>query len=97
MTHVLSANRLTDGAVVYLPADRTWSHHIAHARVLEEGDLDEAEAIGRAAESRNIVVAPTPVEVKGPSPTPVRLRERIRSAGPTVGDHQYRPSASPEH
>ncbi|MEQ8736039.1 MAG: DUF2849 domain-containing protein [Rhodospirillaceae bacterium] len=91
MPFVISANRLEDGVVVYLTQTDEWSVNVADARVVTDDDLDCVQNIGLDAEGRNHVVESYAVEV-GASGTvlPSRLRERIRSHGPTVGDHQSR-------
>ena len=97
MPFVISANRLEDGVVVYLTQTDQWSANVADARVVSESDLDRAQNIGLSAEERNHIVASYAVEV-GPGHTvlPTRLRERIRSHGPTVGWHQPSPTNSAE-
>lgn len=97
MTFVLSANRLDDGSVVYFTDDEQWSSQVGDARIVSVDELDEALRISRRAEDRNIVVGCYEVEVGSTEGNkPVRLRERIRSYGPTVGDHQSRAASGPE-
>lgn len=72
---VVTANRLRDGRVVYLAADG-WSEDIADASLLSE---EEARAVASPE-----VVEPYLIEVADGSRRPVRRRERIRAAGPTV-------------
>ena len=89
MPFVISANRLEDGVVVYLTQTEEWSVNVADARIVSDADLDHALGIGRGAESRNHIVESYSVEVGvGSTVLPSRLRERIRSHGPTVEDHQ---------
>jgi hypothetical protein len=84
---VITANRLTDGIVVFL-AEEGWTQAIGEARVLADGpDLDVANAEAKAAHEARIVVEPYPidVEVRGGVAVPTRLRERIRAErGPTI-------------
>ena len=97
MSFVLSANRLDDGSVVYFTDDEQWSSQVDDAKVVAGDELDEALRVSRQAEERNIVVGCYEVEVGSTEGTrPVRLRERIRSYGPTVGDHQPRSVGGPE-
>ena len=84
--HVLIANDLLSGAIVYRTADG-WSPKVNEARVAE--DDAEAEALmaeGKAAEADNAVVAAEliPVTAEAGAVTPNRLREVIRAQGPTV-------------
>jgi hypothetical protein len=82
---VVTANRLGDGAVIYMAAAGRWSTRLEEARVAEaveaEALLDEA---GRDAATR--VVGPYLIEVEAGAAGPrvASLRERIRAAGPTV-------------
>jgi hypothetical protein len=84
---VITANRLSDGAVVYL-ASGDWKQGIIGASVLSAQDAVEAglAAAARAVANREIVdVAAIDVELdQARTPRPLRLRERIRAFGPTV-------------
>ncbi|MCX5478766.1 DUF2849 domain-containing protein [Kaistia geumhonensis] len=85
--HVITANALGDGLVVFLTADGGWSNDIAAARVIEPDGLADAVAYGKAQHDARIVVEPYEIEVTVDAgmPLPVRLRERIRAErGPTV-------------
>lgn len=86
MEKVLTANRLSDGAVVYLGADG-WSEWIENARVAGDGETAaDLEACGTRAVAERQVVDPYLIEVREDAGrlAPARLRERIRAAGPTV-------------
>jgi hypothetical protein len=83
---ILTGNRLTDGVAVWYAADGHWAERIERARtVADKADEAELEAIGRAAAAANIVVDLdlVDVELKDGRIVPLRLRERIRAAGPT--------------
>ncbi|SER15878.1 Protein of unknown function [Faunimonas pinastri] len=84
---IITANRLSDGAVVFLTASG-WSTRIAEAQALE-GKESVAAALARAAADAeaSIIVEPYPVDVerRAQGLTPTKLRERIRAQGPTVG------------
>ncbi|MCG6858126.1 MAG: DUF2849 domain-containing protein [Salaquimonas sp.] len=83
---IITANRLSDGAVVYLAAEG-WLTEITHAAVLNAHDAIEAglAAAARAVANREIVdTAAIDVTVEDKGPVPVRLRERIRAFGPTI-------------
>lgn len=84
MASVLTANRLVDGAVVFLDPHGRWSERFANARGLA-GDADKAGALerGQAAVAACEVVEPYLVAL-GADGRPERLRERIRADGPTV-------------
>lgn len=83
MTSVLLANRLRDGAVVYLANDQTWTEGLAQAKRLQSDD-DETHALetGQAAVANNVVVAPELIQLDGDAPA--RFKEHIRAVGPTV-------------
>ncbi|MEC9343210.1 MAG: DUF2849 domain-containing protein [Pseudomonadota bacterium] len=84
---IITANRLSDGAVVYLAAEG-WLTDIARAAVLNAADAIEAGLASAArAVSERMVIDTAAIDVtveKGRGPVPVRLRERIRAFGPTV-------------
>lgn len=83
---ILTANRLIDGEAVWFAGDRSWSETIDHAAIAADKDAEaRLEAIGKAAHENNEVVdvALVDVEVVDGIPVPIRLRERIRAAGPT--------------
>lgn len=81
---VLTANRLSDGAVVFLAAGGRWTEHIAAASIAEKA---EAEALAKAGEARaGEVIAPYLIDValEAEGPRPLRYRERIRAFGPSI-------------
>ncbi len=85
---IVSANRLTDGRVVYLARDGAWSESIIDgrtARTKEESAALLADA-ERAVEA-GIVVAPYLVSMAddGGAFAPLHFRERIRLFGPKHG------------
>jgi hypothetical protein len=83
----ITANRLSDGLVVFLDDSGGWSLSIAEARLVSDGaDLDAANAYAKSQHDARIVVEPYPIDVEivDGRPVPVRLRERIRAEGPTV-------------
>jgi hypothetical protein len=81
---VVTANRLGDGAVVYLTAGKEWTTRIDEAAVvttapaatelLHAGLADDVGAVGAYV---------APVHLDGKSIKPGNLRERIRLQGPT--------------
>ena len=83
---LVTANRLADGEVVWLGANDAWVETIDAALVLEdESAVEAAEAAAARAIAGNQVVDVATIDVtrKGAGFVPVRLRERIRAAGPT--------------
>jgi hypothetical protein len=87
MPHVVIANRLGDGIVVFLGTDGRWVERLADcppAESPEDGEklLDR----GMQAERSQEVVDPMLIEVEDRDGvlTPVKRREAIRAMGPTV-------------
>jgi hypothetical protein len=86
---VLTANRLGDGIVVFLDFEGAWSENLAEAVVARSPD--EVRALqdrGSYDAEHNLVVEPYLVEVReaGGNLTPIRYRERVRVAGPSILD-----------
>jgi hypothetical protein len=83
---VLTANRLRDGEVVYWKAG-SWVEHLEEAEVFSDGTAATAalKAADKAIQDR-IVVNPYLFEVRREAHAlrPVKEREVIRAAGPTV-------------
>ncbi|MEX0957214.1 MAG: DUF2849 domain-containing protein [Rhizobiaceae bacterium] len=83
---ILTANRLIDGEAVWLAPDYSWSETIDVAEVARDKDAEaRLEAVGAEAIRRNRVVDVNLVDVElvDGAIVPIRLRERIRAAGPT--------------
>jgi uncharacterized protein DUF2849 len=84
---VLTANRLSDGVVVFLHANGSWIESIASAAIARSADDARVlEAHGAQHAAQNLVVEPYLVEVRETAGgvTPVRTRERVRVAGPSI-------------
>jgi hypothetical protein len=82
---VITANRLTDGAVIYRTADNRWSTELSDAAVATTAD--QAKALLAAAAGEGVLAVDpyvAPVELTPERAVlPGNLRERIRVAGPT--------------
>jgi hypothetical protein len=87
MPEVITANRLTDGVVVFQTVDASWSEDFNRAAVLPDPPAT-AGALTRAKEdeANNIVVEPyaIAVEERNGHLAPKALREAIRATGPTI-------------
>src|ERR1700677_933646 len=87
MPEVITANRLTDGVVVFQTLDESWTEDFILARVLSDPQAT-ASALARAKqdEESNVVVDPYAivVEERNGHLTPKALREAIRATGPTI-------------
>ena len=86
---VLTANRLRDGAVVFLNFDGDWVASllgVVIARSPDEARGLEARGVHDAA--RNLVVDPYLVEMREVAGVllPLRQRERVRLSGPSILD-----------
>jgi hypothetical protein len=96
---VLTANRLTDGEAVWY-ANGGWAETVDNADVADDKAAeDRLEAIGAAAYANNEVVDVNLIDVTvvDGAVEPVRLREKIRAAGPTNRNDlgkQARPEAA---
>jgi hypothetical protein len=84
---VVTANRLTDGAVVYRRADSEWTTRLEDAAIATSASA--AQALLGASKSDGTAavgayVAPVTLAPDGKL-RPGNLREQIRAHGPTVG------------
>jgi hypothetical protein len=87
MPQVLTANRLSDGEVVYLDAAGRWIERLASAQVYTTpAESEAALAKGVVAETERKVVHAYLFDVAGQGDAlkPVKMREIIRAAGPTI-------------
>jgi hypothetical protein len=87
MQQMITANRLSDGRVVFLDADGAWSEDFHRGAILSD-EAGKAQAVSRAQASAaaNEVVDPYPIELemRAGHLAPKALRERIRASGPTI-------------
>lgn len=79
----VTANRLADGAVMYLRADQLWSGGLDEAWTADEKEVAESR-LGWAREQQHVVCDPyvLPLRREGGRVEPVSARERIRAEGP---------------
>jgi sulfite reductase (NADPH) hemoprotein beta-component len=94
----VTANTADTGRVVFRAADGTWVPDVNHAEIAmtaEEGETLLAAAMRD--QEANIVVDPYMVEVAQEDGAwrPTRLRELIRTTGPTTGSSKILPAARP--
>jgi hypothetical protein len=81
---MLTANRLTDGAVLWLAGRNVWTEDFENAALLDAATADGALAI--AQDEPGLLIAPYLVEVDDAGvDRRERLRESIRAHGPSVG------------
>jgi hypothetical protein len=87
----LTANRLTDGAVVYLTSTGEWSKIISDLHAFPDAEAEAA--LAQALAQPQLLVAPYLIEIDAGAPVGrERLKETIRSTGPTVGHSLRRAS-----
>ncbi len=87
MPQMIIANRLRDGAVVFLAPGESWDTAIAAGAVIDaEAEATRLMAIAKRHESECQVIDPQliDVEIKDGGPRPTAIREAIRAFGPTV-------------
>lgn len=84
---VVTANRLRDGAVVFLTPSGEWSTKVDESEIARDAAVAaRLQAIGDKAMTDRIVVGPYLIEValRGQLIQPVVYRERIRAFGPST-------------
>ena len=94
---VVTANRLSDGAVVFLTKAAFWSECIDSAVVAVEPQAAAALGEhGKAAEAANHVTGSYVIDVerRDGRVLPLHIRERIRVNGPTVNDDKRKSRGS---
>jgi hypothetical protein len=86
MPQVLTANRLSAGEVVYWSAAKGWVVRLAEADVLPDAEAETALKQAADQVRQRAVVNPYlfDVRIENGTPRPVKMREAIRAAGPTV-------------
>jgi Protein of unknown function (DUF2849) len=98
---VITANRLSDGAVVHRTAAGSWSVELSEAQILLTAE--EAQSVLKAAQGEGLeAVGPyvAPIDASEASAQPGNLRELIRTSGPTFPlpsdkNWHFHPSAIP--
>jgi len=87
MLQMIIANRLRDGAIVFLAGNEDWEPAIDGGAVIEtEVDATRLLALAKRHEAECRVIDPQliEVEIKDGKPRPTAIREAIRAFGPTV-------------
>ncbi len=82
----ITANRLSDGLVVWLTDRHEWVEDFRDAHIFSGAEIDAGLAECVEAEKRLQVVAAYAVDVAmtGEGPVPVKTRQRVRVLGPSV-------------
>jgi hypothetical protein len=87
MPQMIIANRLRDGAVVFLAPNEGWEPAIAAGAVIDnEPDATRLMEVAKQHELHCLVIDPQliEVEIEDGKPRPTAIREAIRAFGPTV-------------
>jgi hypothetical protein len=88
MPSIVTANRVRDGAVVYLAPEARWTGDIKESAVAaDKTALAALEAVAAKAAADQLVVAVYSMEVglRDGRPAPLSMREKIRAQrGPTI-------------
>ena len=87
MIQIISANRLTDGRIVYRDAGGVWRTEIAAAaRLTDKAALDSAMDGARTDMAANLVIEVEAIELSkdGAHPVAATMRNRIRMSGPSI-------------
>ena len=96
-TSIMSANRLTDGLMVFLASSGEWVEDFHDAIVLQsKDDGDTAIATAASDEAANKIIAAelVKVDVTPKGPVPLHLRDQIRFGGPTFAREQSETSSA---
>ncbi len=85
-TVVITANRLTDGQVVWLAAGDAWVESLSQACIVAGEAAAAALATGQTAERARLVVGVYAADVVATpaGAEPVSQKERIRAGGPST-------------
>lgn len=85
--HIVTANRLRDGRVVFRDRSDRWVEAIGAAALFDAEAARAAVAASAADVAARLIVEPYAVEVvAGPAGVaPKTMREKIRAGGPTSG------------
>lgn len=91
---IVTANRLRDGAVVYLTVSGAWSQSISEAAVAATPEQDAAllQQAHHSVAACDVVDTNLIDVTNATELVPVRYRERIRNIGPSVRPDLARPS-----
>ena len=84
---IITANRLTDGLVVFLGEGGCWVDDLGNAESFDAEAVDAALALINTPEQDTAVVGPYAIEVaksEDGEVSPVKYRERIRAYGPST-------------
>ncbi len=82
---MITANRLDDGACVWMDGDGNWSTDIAKGAYAPEAETETLLKLAEAGVGKCLIVAPYAIEVEADGEVvPIRFREQVRAKGPTI-------------
>jgi len=82
---MITANRLADGACVWMDGEGQWWTDIAKGKWVSEAEADALLKVASEGVKNCVVVAPYAIDVViDGGVTPVRFREQVRAKGPTI-------------
>jgi hypothetical protein len=87
LSHLITANRVTDGVVIFRTKDGAWSEKLGDAWFTEnDAEADTMLQAAQGSARHDGVVEPYLVEadVRDGHAVPKRMREAIRADGPTT-------------
>jgi hypothetical protein len=87
MSDIVTANRLTDGVVLFQDAAGGWVEDFGRAAIFPDAEATKAALLrAKHDEARDLVVDSyaTEVELRNGHYAPKALRELIRASGPTI-------------
>lgn len=82
--HIITANRLSDGRVVWFTEQGYWSVLLEEAYVFSKEDMERAMEQAQQDVEKQYVVGLYGVELKPTTRIPLTTRERIRAFGPST-------------
>ena len=82
---MITANRLSDGACVWMDGAGQWWTDINRGKWVAEGEADALLEVAAQGVKDCVVVGPYAIEVVvDGGVSPVRFREQVRAKGPTI-------------
>jgi hypothetical protein len=82
---MITANRLDDGACVWMDRDGNWSTDIGNGKYGSEAETETLLKLAAVGVEKCLIVAPYAIDVEADGEVvPVRFREQVRAKGPTI-------------
>lgn len=82
---MITANRLSDGACVWMDAKGNWTTDINQGKYAPEAETDDLLKLAANGVAKCLIVGPYAIDVVADGAVvPVRFREQVRANGPTI-------------